>query len=158
MLMMQVSRVRKCRCGSHAVVELLDQMREERIRINIDQTAGRAIASEIGGRPDCYAESVDVLHAALAGAGAHLERLVLSFTDGRLMGSLMMRCPRGSCAVPVDACHGLLTACRLRLPILFDSTGAPREERHTHEPLTVPPVFHAVLESLDLDRLDASKE
>jgi hypothetical protein len=153
MLMMQVSRVQECRCGAHAIAELRDPTGDERIRINIDSAAGRALAAELHGREDCFAGSVDVLRAALACAGAYLERLVLRYRDARLTGLLLLRCAGGVRAIPVDPCHGLLTACRLSLPILFDGAAPSPRDRHDTPQPAVPDVFRAFLESLDYEGL-----
>lgn len=153
MLQMNVTIVAGCECEQHAWVHLRDGTGERRARVMIDAAVGRAIVSELRGSPSPHAEAVDVLGTSLAALGAHAERIELRCTDGALSGVLCLRNAAGPAFAVVDSCHALLTACRMKLPIVMDEADV------TSMSQTSPPaVFHRFLNSLDLSGLDPATE
>ncbi|HEX2281540.1 MAG TPA: hypothetical protein VHG52_07240, partial [Thermomicrobiales bacterium] len=110
----------------------------------IDAAVGRAIVSELRGSPSPHAEAVDVLGTSLAALGAHAERIELRCTDGALSGVLCFRNAAGLASAIVDPCHALLTACRMKLPIVMDEADVASVSH-----ASPPAVFHQFLNSLD---------
>jgi bifunctional DNase/RNase len=153
MLEMNVTIVAGCECDQHAWVHLRDGTGGRRARVMIDAAVGRAIVSELRGTPNPHAEAVDLLGTALAALGANAERIELRCTDGALSGVLCLRNADGEASAVVDPCHALLTACRMKLPIIMDEADVLSVSQ------AAPPApFHQFLNSLDLSGLDPATE
>jgi hypothetical protein len=149
MLEMHVAKVARCQCGGHAWILLQDRANERSAEVQIDAPSGRALVAEMAGLPSPIAEAMDLLPATLAAVKTEPDRLELR-TDGEAVdGLLYLRGRDGEVSAVVDICHALLAAVRLKLPILMSEQDAGP----TSSPTTVPPVYHAVLDTLGLDGL-----
>ncbi|MGD9894777.1 MAG: bifunctional nuclease domain-containing protein [Dehalococcoidia bacterium] len=153
MLQMNVTIVAGCECEQHAWVHLRDGTGGRRARVMIDAAVGRAIVSELRGSPSPHAEAVDLLGTSLAALGASAERIELRCADGALSGVLCLRNANGPASAVVDPCHALLTACRMKLPIVMEEA-----DILTASQAAPPAAFHQFLNSLDLSGLDPAAE
>lgn len=145
MLLMQITSVTCCGCEQHAWVSLGDPTGEWFARFTIDLAMGQAILAELRGLRSPEAGAVDGEWAAPAD-GARPLSLTLRCEDDGLTATMSFASRHGPTTAPVDPCQGLLAACRMRLPILMAERDAGLVRR-----TPVPPVYHALLDALDLD-------
>lgn len=139
--------VTTCECPGHSRVVLRDGARNRKLQVRVSVDAGQALLAELAGIPSSRSLVIDLVRNAVEAAGGQIEQLTLGCRKGELCARLLVRSAEGSREVEAEPCDGLLTACRMGLPVFIETTDAAGGDA------SVPEVYRAFVESLDLSGL-----
>ncbi len=141
--------VTACECPGHARVVLRDEAGGRKLQVRVNVDAGQALLAEMAGVPSTHAGAIDLLRDAVDAAGGCIEQLTIGCRRGQLCARLSVRSADGLAEIDADPCEGLLTACRMHIPVFV-------EEAEPGEIIgpDVPEIYREFVESLDLTGIE----
>lgn len=141
--------VTSCECPGHARVVLRDEAGGRKLQVRVTLDAGQAMLAEMTGMASTHAGAIDLLRNAVEAAGGCIEHLTLGCRRGQLCARLGVRSADGLAEIDADPCEGLLTACRMHIPVFVEEAG-PNEIIGPD----VPEIYREFVESLDLTGIE----
>ena len=128
---------------------LRDEAGGRKLHVRVSVDAGQALLAEMAGVASTHAGAIDLLRHAVEAAGGCIEQLTLGCRRGQLCARLSVRSADGLSEIDADPCEGLLTACRMRIPVFIDEADADQVDGSD-----VPEIYREFVESLDLTGIE----
>lgn len=137
--------VTSCECPGHARVVLRDEAGGRKLQVRVSVDAGQALLAEMTGMASTHAGAIDLLRNAVQAAGGCIEQLTLGCRRGQLCARLSVRSADGLAEIDADPCEGLVTACRMHIPVFIEEADPDQASG-----ADVLDIYREFVESLDL--------